>query len=159
MDGLARPARVTATTASTWSPGSGRPATCGHPVQVLRSWHHDSTSTDIDSFFSESGKHPFKGRIVVSTTDHWGKNAEQAIENQQIPVSRLRFRTSRSPASTGRSSTLSTPEVMELKDKKQLRPHQAAALDAVRAGFAAADRGKLIMACGTGKTFTLAAHR
>mgnify|MGYP002682499095 CR=1 FL=1 len=34
---------------------------------------------DIDSFLSESGKHPFRGRIVVTTTDHWGRNAEQAI--------------------------------------------------------------------------------
>jgi predicted helicase len=32
--------------------------------------------------------------------------------------------------------------------------HQVDAVDAVRAGFEHADRGKLIMACGTGKTFT-----
>jgi predicted helicase len=49
---------------------------------------------------------------------------------------------------------LSTPEVMELKEKKRLRPHQKAALNDVRAGFATSGRGKLIMACGTGKTFT-----
>ena len=41
-----------------------------------------------------------------------------------------------------------------LKIKKQLRPHQQQALDAVLSGLGAADRGKLIMACGTGKTFT-----
>src|SRR5690606_9193501 len=35
-----------------------------------------------------------------------------------------------------------------------LRPHQQEALDCVRDGLAEADRGKLIMACGTGKTFT-----
>jgi predicted helicase len=45
----------------------------------------------IDSFLSESGKNPFRGRIVVSTTDHWGPNAEAAIHDQQIPVERLRF--------------------------------------------------------------------
>ena len=33
-------------------------------------------------------------------------------------------------------------------------PHQESALKAVTAGLTAADRGKLIMACGTGKTFT-----
>ena len=108
----------------------------------------------IDSFLSESGKQPFKGRIVVTTTDHWGKNAEQAIENQQIPVSRLRFMDLADSSIDWSPFDLSTPEVMELKEKKQLRPHQVAALDAVRAGFAVADRGKLIMACGTGKTFT-----
>jgi predicted helicase len=41
-----------------------------------------------------------------------------------------------------------------LTEKKQPRPHQRDALAAVRAGLAEADRGKLIMACGTGKTFT-----
>src|SRR5690606_5551563 len=42
----------------------------------------------------------------------------------------------------------------ELAPKKEIRPHQREAIDAVRAGLANADRGKLIMACGTGKTFT-----
>src|SRR6185312_3480385 len=40
-----------------------------------------------------------------------------------------------------------------LKDKKRLRPHQQNALTATLAGLQTADRGKLIMACGTGKTF------
>ena len=108
----------------------------------------------IDTFLSESGKYPFRGRIVVTTTDRWGTNAEQAIENQQISVSRLRFMDLAESSIDWSQFDLSTPEVMELKEKKQLRPHQVAALSAVRAGFAAADRGKLIMACGTGKTFT-----
>ncbi|MBY0379031.1 MAG: DEAD/DEAH box helicase family protein, partial [Burkholderiales bacterium] len=38
--------------------------------------------------------------------------------------------------------------------KKQLRPHQKNALLAVQNGFKTHSRGKLIMACGTGKTFT-----
>lgn len=41
-----------------------------------------------------------------------------------------------------------------LSAKKKLRRHQIEALEAVRTGLAEADRGKLIMACGTGKTFT-----
>ncbi|WP_233458825.1 DEAD/DEAH box helicase family protein [Nocardiopsis alborubida] len=35
-----------------------------------------------------------------------------------------------------------------------MRPHQAEAVDAVFDNFASLDRGQLIMACGTGKTFT-----
>jgi predicted helicase len=109
---------------------------------------------DIDSFLGESGKHPFGQRLVVSTTDHWGANAEAAIENQQIPVQRLRFMDLAESSIDWSQFDLSTPEVMELKDRKQLRPHQREALGKVRAGLATADRGKLIMACGTGKTFT-----
>ena len=38
--------------------------------------------------------------------------------------------------------------------KKTPRPHQEEALEAVLKGFEAHDRGKSIMACGTGKTYT-----
>jgi len=41
---------------------------------------------------------------------------------------------------------------MRLTGKKALRPHQAEAVANAIAGFKASDRGKLIMACGTGKT-------
>jgi predicted helicase len=40
------------------------------------------------------------------------------------------------------------------KPKKELRPHQTSAKSKVVTGLESADRGKLIMACGTGKTFT-----
>ncbi len=43
---------------------------------------------------------------------------------------------------------------LSLRGKKSPRPHQREAIDAVFQGFAEHDRGKLIMACGTGKTFT-----
>ena len=38
--------------------------------------------------------------------------------------------------------------------KRQLRPYQQEALENVIEGFKHHNRGKLIMACGTGKTFT-----
>ena len=43
---------------------------------------------DIDSFFTASGKAPFTHRLIV-TTCGWGKNAEDALKNQHIPVDRL----------------------------------------------------------------------
>src|SRR6185295_4839984 len=43
---------------------------------------------------------------------------------------------------------------IKLKKKKDLRAHQKVALADVQAGFKKENRGKLIMACGTGKTFT-----
>jgi predicted helicase len=50
--------------------------------------------------------------------------------------------------------SLNQPDKLKIKPKKTLRPHQTKALEKVISGFAASDRGKLIMACGTGKTFT-----
>ena len=43
---------------------------------------------------------------------------------------------------------------LKLHKKKSPLPHQHEAINDVFAGFAENDRGKLIMACGTGKTFT-----
>ena len=47
------------------------------------------------------------------------------------------------------------PEALSCRaEPYRLRKHQQAAFDDTMARFAEHDRGKLIMACGTGKTFT-----
>ncbi len=52
--------------------------------------HHYLAKEDIDSFFTASGKAQFASCMIVSTSDRWGKNAEDALANQSKPVSRLR---------------------------------------------------------------------
>jgi predicted helicase len=108
---------------------------------------------DINSFLAESGKHPYRGRVIVTTTDHWGPNAEEAIKGQQIPVTRVRFRDLAESSIDWSQFDLATPEVMELKELKRLRKHQEQAIAAVTAGLATHDRGKLVMVCGRGRTF------
>jgi predicted helicase len=108
---------------------------------------------DIDSFFTASGKAPFSSRMIVSTTDKWSSNAEEALVNQRIPVTRLRVEDlANSPVDWSRFS-IGRPEQIKFKEKKKIREHQKEALNNVIAGLKIADRGKLIMACGTGKTF------
>lgn len=109
---------------------------------------------DIDSFLATSGKAPFVSRMLVSTTDHWSKHAEDALDQQQIPVARLRVQDLDESAVDWSKFSLAKPDVVKLRTKKKLRKHQKAALDDVISGFNKHDRGKLIMACGTGKTFT-----
>lgn len=117
---------------------------------------HYVQKSDIDSFFTASGKAPFTSRIIISTTDKWGQHAEDALDDQRIPVSRVGL------ADIGQSPIrwdLAWPRPgidieLRLEHKKALRPHQQDAVDAVFDGFESHDRGKLIMACGTGKTFT-----
>lgn len=107
---------------------------------------------DIDSFFTASGQKPFTNRIIVSTTNNWSKNAEDSLINQHIPVSKIDLNDlENSQIDWGKYKPNQAPT---LKDKKILRPHQENALNAVKAGLKTVDRGKLIMACGTGKTFT-----
>lgn len=108
---------------------------------------------DIDSFVSASGKLPFKRRVIIDSTEKpWSENAETMIRGQVIPV--LRISMSEMQESPIRWETFANSGEVVLADKKRLRPHQQYALAAVRAGLAGTDRGKLIMACGTGKTFT-----
>lgn len=115
---------------------------------------HELQKSDIDSFFTASGKKPFTSRIIVSTTDNWGKNAEDALEAQHIPVTRLRVQDLDDSAVDWSQFSLDKPDRIRLKTKKSLRLHQKTALAQTIEGFKEADRGKLIMACGTGKTFT-----
>ena len=110
--------------------------------------------SDIDSFFTASGKHPFTSRIIVCTTDHWSNHAEEALHNQQIPVIRLRVQDLANSPIDWSQFSLSRPQEIKRLPPKQIRPHQQVALDKVVAGLKNSDRGKLIMACGTGKTFT-----
>lgn len=108
---------------------------------------------DIDSFISASGKAPFKRRVIIDTTDKpWSENAETMLRGQSIPA--IRIGLNELQESPIRWETFASKGDVVLSDKKRLRDHQKDALEAVREGLAEADRGKMIMACGTGKTFT-----
>lgn len=113
---------------------------------------HKVQKSDIDSFFTASGKKPFTRRIIVATTNHWSEHAEDALLDQQPPVSKIDLTAlEESQIDWGQYQPKAAPVI---KAKKELRPHQTNALNAVVHGLADADRGKLIMACGTGKTMT-----
>jgi len=107
---------------------------------------------DIDSFFTASGKKSFSHRLIVSTTDKWSHHAEEALRDQQPPVTRLTL--SDLEDSQIDWSRYQPNTTVAIRPKKTPRPHQSHAIEAVRLALKTADRGKLIMACGTGKTFT-----
>ncbi|SDN62718.1 type ISP restriction/modification enzyme [Bacillus sp. OK048] len=109
---------------------------------------------DIDSFFTESGKKIYENRIIVSSTDKWSNNAELSLENQSKPVARIRLHDLDKSAIDWSTFMIDKIDSMGLKKRHTLLPHQQEAHDHVLEGLANADRGKLIMACGTGKTFT-----
>lgn len=108
------------------------------------------TFLDVDSLQTTS----FARRVWISTTNHWGTNAEEAIQNQNPPLNRV-----------GLVDLQTSPvdwklllDGLEGKDAmlpgKQPREHQLRAMSAAHEYFETHDRGKLIMACGTGKTYT-----
>ena len=109
--------------------------------------------SDIDSFFTASGKKYFSYRLIFTATDKWSKNAEEALPDQHIPVAQITLHDLENSVIDWTQFYLGQTPI--LKAKKSLRKHQTEALAKVKAGFASgATRGKMIMACGTGKTFT-----
>ena len=116
----------------------------------------------VDSFLSTSSREfkneqmqttRFAQRLWISTTNKWGSNAEQAIRNQNPPVTRINlFDLIESPVDWDKLEKGVHGEAARTP-KKTLRPHQKEALDKTHEHFKTHDRGKLIMACGTGKTF------
>lgn len=117
----------------------------------------------VDSFLSTSSREfkneqmqttRFAHRLWISTTNKWGPNATEAIRNQNPPVTRINlFDLIEAPVDWEKLEQGIHGEESRTP-KKTLRNHQTDALTKTHDHFKTADRGKLIMACGTGKTFT-----
>ena len=117
----------------------------------------------VDSFLSTSSREfkneqmqttRFAQRLWISTTNRWGSNASEAIRNQNPPVTRINlFDLIEAPVDWDKLEDGVHGEAARTP-KKTLRPHQKQALEQTHEHFKENDRGKLIMACGTGKTFT-----
>ena len=114
---------------------------------------HRVSKRDIDSFFTASGKRDFDQRIIVDTSDTpWSEHADAALRDQDKPSFKVGL-TQLENSNIDWSYYFSNDEVI-VRPPKTLLPHQIEAIEAVRSGLETADRGKLILACGTGKTFT-----
>ncbi len=106
---------------------------------------------EIDSFLSESNRPQFAYRLLMATTDDIGATARRTLHGQEKPVGlvlRGHFLTEEVqwPVQIGGTAAR--------LPRWKARPHQATAIEAVVNGFRDHDRGRLIMACGTGKTLT-----
>ena len=117
----------------------------------------------VDSFIANANRqfvddkmhtNRFDKLFWVSTTSHWGKNAQESIKHQAIQFV---------PIYTNdlQYSSVNWKELVEGKQGKEallagktMHPHQIEALTKAHEYFKNHDRGKMIMACGTGKTYT-----
>jgi len=113
---------------------------------------HKMAKSDIDSFMSASGKNYFSYRIIISTVTDWTDNASNMLEDQIPPVTTINL--SDLEQSVIDWDLYYKNHEIKTVEKYDLRPHQKSSHDAVVKGLADAERGKLILACGTGKTFT-----
>ena len=99
---------------------------------------------EIDKFLGGSQQPVFRLRWIVATC-RWGENAEKAILNAHPHVTQLDFHQYR--------NVLVAEEAAE-RPVQEPWPLQADAIEDTVSGLRNHDRGRLVMACGTGKTFT-----
>ncbi|MCQ2513260.1 MAG: DEAD/DEAH box helicase family protein, partial [Lachnospiraceae bacterium] len=116
---------------------------------------------DVDSFLSASGKRfragtsepvSFSHRLWVSTTNKWSSNAEASLQNQVPEVLRLNLNDLEAARVDWDKLDEGISGAAARLEKFELRAYQKEALNKVHTHFQEHDRGKLIMACGTGKT-------
>jgi len=108
---------------------------------------------DLGNFFTLSGKGGFTQRLIVATAN-LSKHAADALENQTIPVELMTLEDLDASPIDWTQFSLDKPDQLRKLPKKDPREHQSEALVNVTKGFTTSNRGKLIMACGTGKTYT-----
>ncbi|MCX7165582.1 MAG: Helicase associated domain protein [Rhodocyclales bacterium] len=113
---------------------------------------HDITKHDVDKFLSESNRPGIKHRLLIATTDRIGGNARQVCDAQEKPVIRFLLSDFERAALDYPANFAALPQAKR-KARPEPRDHQNEAIAAVVQGLQTADRGQLIMACGTGKTY------
>ncbi len=112
---------------------------------------HRVSKADIDSFISDSDRSFFTRRFVVATNQSWTDNVLNSLSSKSTPVTVI---THKELASSNIDwSAYRRGEKTEIARRK-LRQYQRDVIDQIKRKFGDTDRGKLIMACGTGKTFT-----
>ncbi len=118
---------------------------------------------EVDTFLSTSGRSfknesgdtiHFAHRLWISTTNNWSSKANATLQNQNPPVTRINLTDlEQAPVEWDKINEGIFGDQAR-KARKSPRHHQKAAISKTIEYFQANERGKLIMACGTGKTFT-----
>ena len=114
---------------------------------------YNITKADVDKFLSESNRPVIHTRILMGTTNGLGTNAIEVMEGQEKPVKRYLLDDFEASALTFPNSLSDLSKPVEIKPPDRDREYQKKAVSDVIEKFKAHDRGQLIMACGTGKTF------
>lgn len=127
----------------------------GDLVAIQAKYYKDKIAkAQIDSFVAETGKKYYQGGMIVSTVDEWSINARETIESNQKNIEIIGLSNLRNSQLNWSEFDFSRPENTTIQETKKLRFYQETALKKALAHFEHHDRGQLIMAPGTGKTFT-----
>jgi predicted helicase len=121
------------------------------------------TKHTLDSFMGPSGRTffddtgqtvSFANRLWISTTNKWTSEATAELKNQTIPCSTISLADLRDAQVDWEKLDQGLFGNQARLAQKRLWPHQTDAIEAAHKHFKIHDRGKLILACGSGKTLT-----
>ncbi len=122
-------------------------------IQV-KFYTHKVGKDSINSFVAELGKSYYQHGLIVSTVDEWNSNARETIEQNEKGIEIIGLSDLRNSQIDWSQFNFERPEKVTIKKPKQLRDYQQTAKEKALNHFKEHDRGQLIMAPGTGKTFT-----
>ena len=115
--------------------------------------HRTTTKGDMNSFLADTGRKEVDKRLWMQTTNKIEAKAEKTLKGQDKPVTIFNL-------NSFRDAPLEYPasfaDLYQAKVKAKPKPdtHQIKAIEDAASGLKSSDRGQMIMACGTGKTFT-----
>ena len=113
------------------------------------------TKPQIDSFISASASDVFTKLMLIHTAGGLNANVRRTIDPLGDKFHVIGYGHLASRPIDWPDLRYEAPEQLDYRQVRfSLHPHQQEAFDDVIKGFKESDRGKLIMACGTGKTFT-----
>ena len=108
----------------------------------------------INSFIAESSKEYYADGIIISSTDEWNKNAKKATEELSKEISLIGLSQLQNASFDWKLFDFDSYKQNLSYKPKELRDYQKEAISKSLAYFKEHTRGKLVMAPGTGKTFT-----
>ncbi|KRM55113.1 type ISP restriction/modification enzyme [Lacticaseibacillus sharpeae] len=127
----------------------------GELTAVQAKYYRGKVGKDtINSYVAELNKNYYADGLLVTTTDDWNKNAEATLNDGSKDINRIGLSDLKHSSFDWSQFSFGNAEKAITASHKQPRAYQKEAIDKTVAYFSNHERGKLIMAPGTGKTFT-----
>lgn len=127
----------------------------GELVAIQAKFYKDKIGkAEINSFVADLGKHYYQRGMIVSTVDDWNENALETVSYNEKGIEIIGLSDLRHSQIDWEEFSFERPENVRIKSRKKPRFYQKMALENALKYFENNNRGQLIMAPGTGKTFT-----
>ena len=115
--------------------------------------HRTTTKGDMNSFLADTGRKEVDRRLWLQSTNKIEAKADKTLKGQDKPVTVFMLNDFRD-AQIEYPDSFADLYQAKVKAKPTPDTHQIKAIEDATSGLKTSNRGQMIMACGTGKTFT-----